>query len=575
MRASPRARALRIRALLRACAMLDPRRFARAFGMRLLWALASAGAAVLASPVLAADILAEPPSNLIVTVYRAPFRTHGGSIDLDDLQGFALITETRTVHLPAGRSRLRFEGVADGIEPVSAIVTGFPGGVIEKNRDAQLLSPDALVAATLGKPVEMLRTIRKTGKTERLTGTLLSDAGAGVLFESAQGIEALRCSGLPETFSFEPVAGLSARPTLSVEISSPRAETRQVTLSYLSRGFDWAADYSATLSADGKTLNLGAWVTLANSNGVGFPSAHTQVVAGTVNHEDDGAVEPIDIGGPILAQCWPHGTTSEGFEVRMFRRALGGVSFAPVAAPMAMRSAVMQNVIVTANKVQQEQLGDLKLYRVPERTTLASRQSKQVRLMDRADIPVATIYGADLADNDAAHDNGPQPAYRLLRTLNTPANHLGLALPSGSVAVFGNLGERRLLEHESNLRDIAVNEEVEINLGESPDVQVTATREKVEADTAGARVLPLVPGAGLRSVKLSAASRVTVANARASEIQFELKLQMEQGARVVRADHPVGSKNGRPIFRLKVPANETVTVRYQVARTGDQILRTP
>ena len=560
MHAPPRARALRIRALLRAPATSDPRRFAPAFGMRLLWALASAGAAVPASPVLAADILAEPPSNLIVTVYRAPFRTHGGSIDLDDLRGFALISETRTVHLRAGRSRLRFEGVADGIEPASAIVTGFPGGVIEKNRDARLLSPAALVAATLGKPVEMLRTIRKTGKTERLTGTLLSDAGGGVVFESAQGIEALRCSGLPETFSFEPVSGLSARPTLSVEVSSPRADTRQVTLSYLSRGFDWAADYTATLSADGKQLDLGAWVTLANSNGVGFPSAHTQVVAGTVNHEVDGAGEvvPIDIGEPILAQCWPHGTTSEGFEVRMFRRTAGIASIGAAPFPMAMRSAAMQDIIVTANKVQQEQLGDLKLYRVPERTTLASRQSKQVRLMDRSDIPVATIYGADLADNDAAQNKGPQPAYRLLRTLNTPANHLGLPLPSGSVAVFGSLGEQRLLEHEANLRDIAVNEEVEINLGESPDIQVTASREKIEVDTAGAHML-----------------RVTISNAGEAEIQFELKLQLEQGTRVVRADHAVGSKNGRPIFRLKVPANGTVTVRSQVARSGGQILRTP
>jgi hypothetical protein len=536
------------------------------------FALAPALAGLTAAPVLAADVLAEPPSNLIVTVYRAPFRERGGSIDLDDLQGFALISETRTVHLPAGRSRLRFEGVADGIEPASVIVTGFPGGVIEKNRDARLLSPAALVAATLGKPVEMLRTIRKTGKTERLTGTLLSDAGGGVVFKSAQGIEALRCSGLPETFSFEPVSGLSARPTLSVEVTSPSAETKQVTLSYLSRGFDWAADYSATLSADGNRLDLGAWVTLANSNGVGFPSAHTQVVAGTVNHEPGGdEVVPIDIGGPILAQCWPHGTTSEGFEVRMFRRVTAGFDSA-AAAPMAMRSMVLQEISVTANKVQQEQLGDLKLYRVPQRTTLASRQSKQVRLMDRAGIPIATIYGADVADNDAGV---PKPAYRLLRTQNTPANHLGLALPSGSVAVFGNQGAQRLLEQESNLRDIAVNEEVEINLGENSDVQVTATQEKADVDSAGAHMLPLVPGVSLRSVKIGAAHRVAVSNAQAGEIQFELRLQIDQGARVVRADHPLGAKNGRPIFRLKVPANETVTVRYQVARTDDQILRTP
>ncbi len=136
------------------------------------------------------------------------------------------MTETRLVRLPAGVSRVRFEGVADGIEPSSALITGLPGGVIEKNRDARLLSPSALVASAVGKPVELLRTNRKTGKTERLPGTILSDAEGGVVFKTAEGIEALRCSGLPETFSFEPVADLSARPTLSVEVQSPRAVTR-------------------------------------------------------------------------------------------------------------------------------------------------------------------------------------------------------------------------------------------------------------------------------------------------------------------------------------------------------------
>ncbi len=128
----------------------------------------------------AADILAEQPSDLSVTVYRAPYR-NSGSIDLNDLGGFALVSETRTVHLPAGLSRLKFEGVADGIEPASAIVTGLPQGVIEKNRDAKLLSPSALIESALGKPVELLRSNRKTGKTERLAGTLKSDSGRGVV----------------------------------------------------------------------------------------------------------------------------------------------------------------------------------------------------------------------------------------------------------------------------------------------------------------------------------------------------------------------------------------------------------
>src|SRR5258708_33785270 len=268
----------------------------------------SAASAVASGAV--AEAVAEPPSDLIVTVYRAPYR-NSGSIDLNDLNGFALVTETRLVRLPAGLSRVRFEGVADGIEPASALVTGLTGAVIEKNRDARLLSPAALVASAVGKHVELLRTNRKTGKSERLPGTILSDAEGGVVFKTGDGIEALRCSGLPETFSFEPVADLSSRPTLSVEVRSPSAVTQQVTRSYLPGGFARAAAYTPARSPDGKYLDLGAWVTLANSNGVGFPSAHAQVVPGQVNRVN-AEVEPIHVRLPmILAQCWPRGSTTD------------------------------------------------------------------------------------------------------------------------------------------------------------------------------------------------------------------------------------------------------------------------
>jgi hypothetical protein len=524
------------------------------------------GMGLVATPAAAADVLAGQPTDLSVTVYRAPYR-NSGSINLDYLAGFALVSETRTVHLPAGMSRLRFEAVADGIEPASAIVTGLPSGVIEKNRDAKLLSPSALIESAVGKPVELLRSSRKTGKTERLAGTLLSDADGGVVLQTVQGIEALRCSGLPETFSFEPRSGLSAHPTLSVLVRSPIAATRQVTLSYLSRGFDWAADYSATLSADGSRLDLGAWVTLANSNGVGFPSARTFVVAGKLNREN-GEVQPIDLGGPILANCWPRGSTSDSPMIlrmtsSMLDNAIGGL-------PAAARAMSVQEAAAPAAlKVQQEQLGDLKLYRVPDRTTVASRQSKQVRLMDRSQVPITTVYGADLAANQLA---GPTPAYRLLRTMNNAANHLGLPLPSGNVAVFALHEGETLLEHESGFRDIAVGEELEINMGGSPDVQVSQAKEASTTDFAHAEMLPLVPGVGaLRSVKLDDVIRVDISNARATDIQFELRLQLPPGARVIRADHPMDAKNGRPIFRLKIPANGTATLRYQRQHTADRV----
>ena len=525
---------------------------------RLAWLLPLGIAGFSAS---ALDVVSSSPSDLTVTVYRAPFRNEGG-FDLNSLEGFALVTETRTVHLPAGESRLRFEGVADGIEPASALVAGLPAGVIEKNRDARLLSPSALLVRTLGRQVEVVRTNAKTGKTQRQAGTLLSDEG-GVVFKTEQGIEALRCSGLPETFDFDSVDGLSARPTLSVLVRTATEVTRTVTLSYLSRGFDWAADYTATLSDDGSTLDLGAWLTLANSNGVGFPSAHTQVVAGRVNREaGDAELQPIDMGRPILAQCWPRGTTSD-IPMQLALAGLTVGSGAPVPAAMAMRSLnkasdALQEVVVTGT-ARQEQLGDLKLYRVPNRTTVASRQSKQVRLLDRSAIPVTTVYGADLG---LEQSEVPFPATHLLRTKNTKANNLGLPLPSGRVSVYRGQSYERQLQSESTLRDLAEGQELEIGLGKSADVQVSEVIETSRVDSAHASTIPLVPGIlNLRSVRVSDIKRVQISNARGSAVRFELRLPREE--RLVRADHPAASKDGRPIFRLTIPPQGRVTVRFQ------------
>ena len=144
---------------------------------------------------------ASPASDVSVTIYRAASR-NGESLDLDGLDGFALITETRTISLPAGASRLRFEDVADGIQPATAIITGLPSGLLEKNHDARVLSPAELVTATIGKNVWLVRTNPKTGESNKVPGSILSDA-EGVVFKSADGLEALRCSGLPEAFQFD------------------------------------------------------------------------------------------------------------------------------------------------------------------------------------------------------------------------------------------------------------------------------------------------------------------------------------------------------------------------------------
>ena len=72
---------------------------------------------------------ASVPEALSVTVYRDPERGPGEEMDRDLPRGFAMISETRSVTLPPGESTIRFEGVAEGMVAVTAIVTGLPGGL--------------------------------------------------------------------------------------------------------------------------------------------------------------------------------------------------------------------------------------------------------------------------------------------------------------------------------------------------------------------------------------------------------------------------------------------------------------
>ena len=530
----------------------------------LLGALAAAW--VPAQAARAADVAASAPTAISATIYRAPYR-NGGSLNLNGLGGFALITETRTVRLPAGENRLRFEGVVDGIIPESAIISGLPGGVIEKNRDAAVLSPDALMRAALGAQLTLKRTNRRTGRIEAVPAVIRSADGDGVVFETAQGVEALRCSGAPETFTYTRIpSGLSSTPTLSAVTRADHAVMATVTLSYLANGFDWAADYTAVVGAEDAGLDLGAWITLANGNGVSLPNAQTQIVAGRLNRVYERAW--IDPAPRVIAKCWPRGTTSDvstpgdidlvhpyGFgaedRVRVFAMARG------LAMPALVVPAPMMDM--APPPPPPEQLGDLKLYRVPRATTIAAREAKQTRLLEQPAAAFERLYQADLW---AEGSGVTVAAQTMLRSRNDVAHKLGLPLPAGHVAVYQDTARGRLLAGETDLRDTAEGEDVELKLGPAPDIRVRQTPVAYIANAP--TITPLAGPIALVRHSGQTDETVSVTNASARAVAFELRLQIRPGAKVTRDGRPVELKDGRPIFRFTVPAGGEQSLRYQV-----------
>ena len=126
----------------------------------LLAILAGWAAAASAKPVVSRDV-----SDVSVTIYRAPQRNKG-AMDRNWPQGYALISETRTIAIPAGESVIRFKkSVAEGLLPGNRDRHRPPQGRSrEEPRDARLISPAGLVDAYLKRKVRLHRTNRKTGK---------------------------------------------------------------------------------------------------------------------------------------------------------------------------------------------------------------------------------------------------------------------------------------------------------------------------------------------------------------------------------------------------------------------------
>lgn len=521
-----------------------------------------------ATPALAGDVAATAPSDLSVTVYRAPNR-NGGSIQLGALGGFAVITETRRVTLPAGESSLRFEGVVDGILAESAIITGLPGGVIEKNRDAALLSPSALMRAAQGKLIQLKRTNPVTGKTALVPAEITAASDQGITVKTEGGIEALRCSGLPETFRYSSGAeGLSARPTLSVITRAKRPITATVTLTYIAEGFDWAANYTAHVSPDGKTLNIGGWITLANGNSVSLESARTQIVAGGLNRA---YLQKFLNNQPrVLARCWPMQRThnvprkpEQPYQlVRPYRPGDG------------YESGAMDEIMVTAqrreNKLMRapmaamaapppppppappppEQLGDLKLYRVPQRTTIAAMQMKQTRLIEQQAVPVERIYTLTMPVMDWGYGTRKMPATALLRTRNDKAHQLGLPLPAGAFVIEQDQLGRTMLVGRPDLKDTAEDEKVELLLGSAPDV--TVSRRTAERQVHGSKTVTT--------------EEVEISNAGSSPITFELRMQRWGTQKIAATSARRTDDNGIPVLTVTVPANDAVTMTYSASQ---------
>jgi len=263
----------------------------------------------------------------------------------------------------------------------------------------------------------------------------------GVVVQIGDRIEVLRDDNLPTRVVFDKIPdNLKAKPTLSVMVDSDRAGTRPATLTYLSGGLSWRADYVVSFNEDDEKMDIQGWATLTNQTQTTFEDVKTSLIAGTIgNNRNRNQFNRFN-----------NYNNNRG-NVRG-----GGSESSP-----------------------QERIGDSYLYPLPGRTTIASQQTKQVGFVDAKDVDASKIYEYQATGFQTYKD--PINVDVRLAFTNSRAAGLGEALPKGTIRVYAKdqKGQSQFIG-EDNIVHVAGGSEMAVKLGEAFDITVQPTMVRSE-----------------------------------------------------------------------------------------------
>ncbi|SNT11739.1 hypothetical protein SAMN06295955_11232 [Sphingopyxis indica] len=282
----------------------------------------------------------------------------------------------------------------------------------------------------MGETITLLRINPATGAQTSERAKVLAVNG-GVVLQIGSRIEVLRDDGLPVRVIFDKIPpNLRAKPTLSITVDSDRAGTRPATLSYLTSGLGWSADYVSLYDEKAGTIDVQGWVTLTNNTGTTFDNARTLLVAGT----------PSGSGATPRYRPRPQANIRSA-----------GTESAP-----------------------REQLGDYYLYPLPERTTIANAQTKQVSFLDVSKVPARKVYEFTLGGFQTMTE--PASAASVIKFTSSADGGLGDALPAGTVRFYQRdlRGDPQFIG-ENRIGHTPMGSELGLATGEAFDVKVQAT----------------------------------------------------------------------------------------------------
>jgi hypothetical protein len=387
-------------------------------------------------------VTSESPASLELTAYQG---------------GAAVFREKRVVVLTQGRNRLYLAGLPATFQPDSLTVDTVeaPEGSHVKigpysDRQANL-TPHNILQGSIGRTITLIEQTA-SGFPSKVTGKLRHVLGNQLVLERPEGglvvVPLTPKYELPEGLP----AGLSALPSLLMEPTVSQDGRFGFNILYEADGVVWTPRYEVFYDAAAEVLRrFACYADITNQSGARLENACLELIAGY--NQGAGAYG--------------------GGGRRMHTKSARSLESTREAAPMAALASV------SADAAAVEDVGEEKLYVLPDRLTLENGETKHPFLVFAQDVPVKPEYilhAGHFQQAKKEEDLPKQPIYVRLRVNNDKASNLGLALPAGEVSVKERSKSGRLQKTDTSVisAHVAADEPFRLDLSKcSKDLKAT------------------------------------------------------------------------------------------------------
>jgi len=359
-------------------------------------------------------------------------------------QNLSLVKDMRKADLKGGVNEIIFDGVAQRIQPETAIIYGDGIKVAEQNYSYNLMNYANFINQSIGENVTTVRINPENGENIFEKAQIIGANSGQPILRFDYGIE----TNYPGRVIFDKIpAGMSNKPTLAAKLNVAQGGLKNLQLAYLTDGISWKTDYVANV-IDNTKLDLTGWVTINNESGVDYEKAKIQLVAGAVN-----------IVRPMMAR-------SRG----MMMKTIG------FAANDAMEMGAPEPEIISSYE----------LYTLPNITTIKDKQTKQIALIERKNVTYkkefnlqSPFYFGDYGDNEFEKHH-PYITYVME---NVAASNLGISLPGGTMRFYENDKNGNLQFIGSDMiKNTSKEDTIRLDLGEAFNISLSGKIKQIRQD---------------------------------------------------------------------------------------------